>query len=124
MRPISPTSTHPSARAHRHTHTDSYSLLTWGTTQPLTKSLWCVLIFGVYRYEASKDNWDSEAVMCEGRDQMRSSGKASLEEFVLSCISVRKSAVCVFESRGECSYSICQDVDILVSVDGRDNKMC
>lgn len=58
--------------------------------------------------------------MCEGRDQMRSLDKASLEEFVPSCSSVRKLAVCGFESSGEdaLSYSICQDVDILV------NKIC
>lgn len=65
MRATGPTSARRAARAHGHTLTHT-PLLTWGAAQPLTKSLCvCVCVFGVYRYEASKDNWDSEAVMCE-----------------------------------------------------------
>ena len=98
MRATGPTSARHAARAHGHTLTHT-PLLTWRTAQPLTKSL-CVCVFGVYGYEASKDNWDSEAVMCEGWDQTRSSGTASLEEFVLSHSSARKSAARVFSTRG------------------------
>ncbi|CAB1428924.1 unnamed protein product [Pleuronectes platessa] len=50
------------------------------------------------KYELSKDNRDSEAVMCDGRDQMRSSAMASSEEFVCA---ERESAVCVKSGAGE-----------------------
>lgn len=86
----------------------------------------CVCVFRVYRYEASTDNQDSEAAMCEGRDQMRSSGMASLEVSVLSC--VRKSVVFVYqrsrEGGGEdaLSWSIYQDGDILhLTADRKEN---
>lgn len=129
MRTISSTSTHPPVHVHTQTHTDSYPILTWETTQPLTKSL-CVCVFGVYSYEASKDNRDSEAVMCKGRDQTRSLATASLEELVLSsgnceeisCVFLRKVNNRARSSREEdaLNYSICQSV----SANSMNNKTC
>lgn len=131
MRTISPTSTHPTARAHRHTLTHTPS--SHGEEHSLSLNH-CMCVFGVYRYEASEDNRDSEAVMCEGRDQMRSSGMASLEEFVPSSSTVRKSAAFAFErdtttERGQVGEGMllvtaCQSVDILVSADSRNDDIC
>lgn len=80
-----------------HVHPETHWLILGPHTENSTASHHItVCVFGVYWYEASEDNWDSEAVMCKGLHQMRSSGMVSLE-FIPSSSTIRTAALCLYK---------------------------